>query len=324
MFARLVVLIALLGVVSGFMAPANRQSNFQMLFNFGKKPTSTPAAPAAKAPAAAPKASLKAATTPAGTTKPTGPVKPSSVGKLLATTKPTGPVKPIPVGKPVATTKPTGPVKPVPVLPAKPAAITKPTGAVKPIPVGKGPAGFTKPTGAVKPSPVASSGFLGGLVGSDVEAPDFDPFQLSAGRDEETIAWYRAAELKHGRIAMLAALGLSVQPAFHLPDAVFDSTLGYGAVTKLYQERPEAIWQILLALAAVETFSLFKNGQGSAGDLGFDPLNLQSKLYSDPEKFQKVQLQELKHGRLAMWGSSALLLQEYVTGYGPYDQLLPH
>ena len=131
---------------------------------------------------------------------------------------------------------------------------------------------------------------------------------------------------QHGRIAMLAALGLSVQPAFHLPDPVFDSTLGYGVVTKLYQERPEAIWQIILALAAVETFSLFKNGQGSAGDLGFDPLDLQNKLgyKNDPEKWKNVQLQELKHGRLAMWGSSALLLQEYVTGYGPYEQLLPH
>ena len=117
-----------------------------------------------------------------------------------------------------------------------------------------------------------------------------------------------------------------MQPAFHLPDPVFDSTLGFGVVTKLYQERPEAIWQILLALAAVETFSLFKNGQGVAGDLGFDPLNLQTKLglKEDPAKFQEMQLRELKNGRLAMLGTSALLLQEYVTGYGPYEQLLPH
>lgn len=38
--------------------------------------------------------------------------------------------------------------------------------------------------------------FANGLVGSDVEAPEFDPFQLSAGRSEETLNWYRAAELK--------------------------------------------------------------------------------------------------------------------------------
>lgn len=183
-----------------------------------------------------------------------------------------------------------------------------------------------KPVAPAAPQRVAPSGFSYGIVGSDIEAGEFDPLSLSAGKSEETIAWYRAAELKHGRICMLAALGLSVQPVFHLPDPVFESTLGYGAVTKLYTERPEAVWQILFALAAVETFSLFKNGQGSAGDLGFDPLNLQTKLglKADASKFREMQLRELKNGRLAMLGASALLLQEAVTGYGPYEQLLKH
>mmetsp|Transcript_4865 Transcript_4865/g.7961 ORF Transcript_4865/g.7961 Transcript_4865/m.7961 type:complete len:201 (-) Transcript_4865:439-1041(-) len=168
--------------------------------------------------------------------------------------------------------------------------------------------------------------FANGLVGSDVEAPDFDPLGLSESASEETINWYRAAELKHARICMLAALGLSVQPAFHLPDPVFDSTAGYGVVTKLMAERPEAVIQIILALAAIETASLFKNGQGEAGDLEWDPLNLKEKLglNADPAKFEEMQLRELKNGRLAMLGTSALLLQEYVTGYGPYEQLLPH
>jgi len=102
------------------------------------------------------------------------------------------------------------------------------------------------------------------------------------------------------------------------------STLGYGAVTKLYTERPEAIFQILLALAAIETASLFKNGQGVAGDLEWDPLDLQNKLglNADPAKKEEMQLRELKNGRLAMLGTSAMLVQEFVTGLGPYDQLL--
>ena len=33
---------------------------------------------------------------------------------------------------------------------------------------------------------------------------------------------------QHGRVCMLAALGLSVAPAFHFNDPVFDTTLGYG------------------------------------------------------------------------------------------------
>ena len=59
------------------------------------------------------------------------------------------------------------------------------------------------------------------------------------------------------------------------PDDVFVSTRGYGALEKLSAERPEAVVQIVLALAAIEVFSLFKDGQGEGtGDLGFDPLNL--------------------------------------------------
>ena len=109
--------------------------------------------------------------------------------------------------------------------------------------------------------------FAYGLVGSDIESPNFDPLQLSAGRSEETVNWYRAAELKvtnalncphrnptaisclcavnlasndmiapyecdkllqHGRVCMLASLGLSVAPVLHFNDPVFDTTLGYG------------------------------------------------------------------------------------------------
>jgi hypothetical protein len=123
---------------------------------------------------------------------------------------------------------------------------------------------------------------------------------------------------------MLAALGLLFQPLIHLPDPVFDSSLGFGAVTKLYTERPEAVWQILFAISVTETVSLFKNGQGTAGDLGFDPLNLKEQLglNKDPKKLAQVQLRELKNGRLAMLAAPALLLQEYVSGLGPYEQLV--
>jgi Chlorophyll A-B binding protein len=110
-----------------------------------------------------------------------------------------------------------------------------------------------------------------------------------------------------------------------MPD-IFHYFLSQGAVTKLMAERPEAVWQIVTAIAAIETVTLFKNGQGAAGDLGFDPLDLQTKLgfKEDQSLFDEMKLRELKNGRLAMIGTSALLLQEVVTGYGPYEQLLKH
>lgn len=154
--------------------------------------------------------------------------------------------------------------------------------------------------------------FAGGLIGSDLEVPNFDPLKLSVGKSEETLLWYRAAELKHGRVAMAAFLGLFTQSFFHLPDAVFDSNTGAGALSKVYAERPEAIWQILLAIAAIETLTLFKDGQGVGGDLGFDPLDYKKKY--DAEQFAGLQLRELKNGRLAMLGTSGFLLQEYISG----------
>merc|ERR1719460_2543038 len=92
---------------------------------------------------------------------------------------------------------------------------------------------------AGKTAPV--SNFAGGLVGADVEAGEFDPLDLSAGVTDETLQWYRAAELKHGRVCMLASLGILTA----------------------------AIWQILTAIGAVEVSALFFGPQDAeAGDYG--------------------------------------------------------
>ena len=116
---------------------------------------------------------------------------------------------------------------------------------------------------------------------------------------------------------MLASVGLLVQPAFHLPDTVFESTKGYGAVIQLLNERPEAIWQILIALAAIETTILFNEDAipTKIENFNFDPFGVRkSQGLDDPAKFEAMQLRELKNGRLAMLGVAGTLLQEYVSG----------
>ena len=73
--------------------------------------------------------------------------------------------------------------------------------------------------------------------------------------------------------------------------------------------------QILLFIFAAEALGQFnqvKPGQ-APGDLGFDPLNLKP---SDPEAWEKVQLRELKNGRLAMLASAGMLYTEWITGNG--------
>lgn len=73
-------------------------------------------------------------------------------------------------------------------------------------------------------SSTSLAGNLDSLVGSgEAEGcPNWDPLNLADEVSDETLDWYRAAELKHARICMLASLGLSVSPVWHLPDPVFD------------------------------------------------------------------------------------------------------
>jgi hypothetical protein len=91
--------------------------------------------------------------------------------------------------------KPT-PAKPAPTKPAAKSTPAKKPTPPKPTPVKKA-APVKKSAPAPAPVKKAASGdFAYGLVGSDVEAPQFDPFKLSVGRPAETVYWYRAAELK--------------------------------------------------------------------------------------------------------------------------------
>jgi Chlorophyll A-B binding protein len=83
-------------------------------------------------------------------------------------------------------------------------------------------------------------------IPSDREGGFFDPFGLSKGKDEETLRWYRAAELKHGRVSMLATLGIVIQgyntkiiPGFPVTD-----TNAIEALKKVYYEAPSALVQV--------------------------------------------------------------------------------
>lgn len=77
-----------------------------------------------------------------------------------------------------------------------------------------------------------------------MEIPEFDPLGLSKGKDEATIGYYRAAELKHGRVCMLASVGYLVQGLYHLPDGPFEASKPLDALIKVSTERPLAAVQV--------------------------------------------------------------------------------
>lgn len=67
-------------------------------------------------------------------------------------------------------------------------------------------------------SSTAMRGVLDDMAGSTMPIKTFDPMGLATLGSSETLAWFRAAELKHSRVAMLATTGYLVQAAgVHFP-----------------------------------------------------------------------------------------------------------
>lgn len=73
------------------------------------------------------------------------------------------------------------------------------------------------------------------LIGASPPVGFFDPLGLSKDKDAETLNWYRAAELKHGRVSMVAALGVLVQGLNTglIPNPAFQETNMLEAVKKV-------------------------------------------------------------------------------------------
>ncbi|CAM9180924.1 unnamed protein product [Ascophyllum nodosum] len=154
------------------------------------------------------------------------------------------------------------------------------------------------------------------MLGADVETKGvFDP--LGFGKNDELLFRRRVVELKHGRVAMLAVTGNLVAQQWH---PLYDGKLSPGL--KALGELPLAAWvQILAFIAAIELTvgkqDYENKAPGELGDFGqaWNP-------YPDnPVAFSKLQLKELKNGRLAMLAIMAELVQEKITGQTTIEQL---
>lgn len=174
------------------------------------------------------------------------------------------------------------------------------------------------PIGGVK-APAALDGSLAADVG-------FDPLGFS--KSEKTLYWMREAEIKHGRLAMLAAVGWPLSELWHKEIASFfglKSILADGdRAPSLLNGGLSSVWatgmlitSILIAGylegKAMQTGTVFWGSEKPEGyvpgDYGFDPLNLY-KLRGNKKEMQAT---EIKNGRLAMIAITAFVFQEFVT-----------
>jgi len=162
----------------------------------------------------------------------------------------------------------------------------------------------------------------------------FDPLGFCSpdGSSQEEVSegkvrFYREVELKHARVAMLAALGFPIAEQFH-PLFATDDAPSFSA----FQQTPlQTFWPVVVGVIAIfEVFSVFtfenpasRDEKGnpaqpwtirkdhSPGDLGFDPLGLKP---TDSAELLAMQNKELNNGRLAMIAIAGMIVQEGITG----------
>jgi len=134
--------------------------------------------------------------------------------------------------------------------------------------------------------------------------------------------WMREAELKHGRVAMLATLGyLAVDLGMRFPGSEYSAVPSALAAHDFGVAKGD-MYILLLAVVVMEVIGLMATmqmmtGQSDRkpGEFAFDPLGFGK----DPMKYAKYEVNEIKNGRLAMIAFSGMVTQSALSGHGfPY------
>merc|ERR1719453_1907550 len=149
----------------------------------------------------------------------------------------------------------------------------------------------------------------------------FDPLGLGSGASEARVKYFREAELKHGRVAMLAAAGFPIAEHFH---PLFGGDIDVPSYVAYQQTPLQTFWPVVvLYVGIVEIFSVFTFSspfEGNwwtlkedrvPGDFEFDPLDMYP---TDPAEQLEMQSKELNNGRVAMIAIAGMVAQELATG----------
>jgi hypothetical protein len=177
--------------------------------------------------------------------------------------------------------------------------------------------------------PANLDGTLPGDAGFDPAGFSNNPPKIYV-ETSEPLKWYREAEIVHGRVAQLAVLGTLVQGyGFHFPGnpavgVPADAFAAVNPLTALTTVPAAGLWQIAFFIFAVELNRIKRviKGDKAPGDLGLGQTGWNPFGFNyTPEEYFEKQVQEIKHGRLAMFGALGMLLQEKISGVGVVQQL---
>jgi hypothetical protein len=108
----------------------------------------------------------------------------------------------------------------------------------------------------------------------------FDPFSFA---EVFEMKWLREAEIKHGRVSMLATLGFVVQEYVSLPGMIHvaDSNLApqaAGTSAMMQIVFGVGLWEVWTNKGKITMLDMFDDPDRVPGDLGFDPMGLATNL----------------------------------------------
>ena len=178
------------------------------------------------------------------------------------------------------------------------------------------------------------------LAGVSAPLGFWDPVGFSTSASQGRVRFYREVEIKHGRVAMLAAVGFPLAEQFH---PLFGGNVDVPSYIAFQQTPLQTFWPLVLAavsafevrsissfdspISAKGFYALLADDQAPPlqveqspfmikadhipGDLGFDPLGLQPQSKTE---LLAMQTKELNNGRLAMIAMTGMVVQELVTG----------
>jgi light-harvesting complex I chlorophyll a/b binding protein 1 len=164
------------------------------------------------------------------------------------------------------------------------------------------------------------------LYGDIAPTGFFDPLGLSVGKDPAVLKQWRDAEIKHGRVCMLATVGILTQELLKNPLGIDGPGIRHFDLVD--EKFPEFGELFILLCAFVEGWTIQNKWEPKSvtkglkrlarlredvepGDLNWDPLEWYP---SDPKEQEIIKTKELQNGRLAMLGFAGIVLQELTDG----------